>query len=72
MYGLVGLVPTQATFWKFILVLVLFNLATATCVLLLSIAFADVGVAGLFGTLIMLFKCVPLRLSYTGNLLMLV
>ncbi|TCD61218.1 hypothetical protein EIP91_008769 [Steccherinum ochraceum] len=63
-YGLVGLVPTQATFWKFMLILILFNLATATCVLLLSIAIADVGVAGLLGTLIMLFN-----LLFTGLLI---
>jgi len=59
-YGLVGLVPTVAAFWKFMLTLVLFNLTTASVVLWLSIAFADVSVASLVGTLIMLFKCVSL------------
>jgi hypothetical protein len=57
-YGLVGLVPTVAAFWKFILTLVLFNLTTASVVLLLSIAFASISVASLVGTLVMLFKCV--------------
>ena len=59
-YGLVGLVPTVAEFWKFILTLVLFNLTTASVVLWLSIAFASVSVASLVGTLIMLFKFVDI------------
>ena len=57
-YGLIGLVPEVSTFWKFILVLVLFNLTTASVILLLSIAFASTSVASLVGTLIMLFKYV--------------
>jgi hypothetical protein len=57
-YGLVGLVPTVAGFWKFMLTLVLFNLTTASVVLLLSIAFDSIDVASLVGTLVMLFKCV--------------
>lgn len=57
-YGLVGFVPTVSSFWKFLLALVLFNLTTASVVLWLSIAFANVSVASLVGTLIMLFKCV--------------
>jgi ABC-type multidrug transport system ATPase subunit/ABC-type multidrug transport system permease subunit len=63
-YGLVGFVPAVATFWKFLLALVLFNLTTASVVLWLSIAFADVGVASLVGTLIMLFN-----LLFTGLLI---
>ncbi|PCH42135.1 hypothetical protein WOLCODRAFT_25157 [Wolfiporia cocos MD-104 SS10] len=55
-YGLVGLVPTVAGFWKFMLVLVLFNLTTASVILLLSIAFESTSVASLTGTLIMLFN----------------
>ncbi|OSX57659.1 hypothetical protein POSPLADRAFT_1185639 [Postia placenta MAD-698-R-SB12] len=55
-YGLVGLVPTAPAFWKFILTLVLFNLTTASVILLLSIAFASTSVASLIGTLIMLFN----------------
>ena len=38
------------------LALVLFNLTTASVILLLSITFASVSVASLIGTLIMLFK----------------
>ncbi|KAF5349768.1 hypothetical protein D9758_010179 [Tetrapyrgos nigripes] len=63
-YGLAGLVPTVVAFWKFILVLVLFNLATATVVLWLSIAFANTSVASLVGTLIMLYN-----LLFTGLLI---
>jgi hypothetical protein len=55
-YGLIGLVPTVPAFWKFQLVLVLFNLTTASVVLLISVTFADISVASLIGTLIMLFK----------------
>lgn len=57
-YGLIGLVPTLATFWKFQLVMVLFNLTTASVVFLISVAFADISVGSLIGTLIMLFKSV--------------
>ncbi|KAF8072240.1 hypothetical protein FPV67DRAFT_1484538 [Lyophyllum atratum] len=63
-YGLVGLVPTVPAFWKFMLTLVLFNLTTASVVLLLSIAFASISVASLVGTLIMLFN-----LLFTGLLI---
>lgn len=63
-YGLVGFVPNAVAFWKFILVLVMFNLTTASIILLLSIAFASVGVASLVGTLIMLFN-----LLFTGLLI---
>ncbi|KAH8117946.1 hypothetical protein DFH11DRAFT_867335 [Phellopilus nigrolimitatus] len=55
-YRLVGLVPEVATFWKFLLVLVLFNLATASAVLLISVAFASTSVSSLAGTLVMLFN----------------
>lgn len=55
-YGLIGFVPTVAAFWKFQLVLVLFNLTTASVVFLISVAFADISVASLIGTLIMLFN----------------
>ncbi|KAF8150148.1 hypothetical protein B0H34DRAFT_176981 [Crassisporium funariophilum] len=63
-YGLIGLVPTVAAFWKFMLTLVLFNLTTASVVLWLSIAFASVSVASLVGTLVMLFN-----LLFTGLLI---
>ena len=57
-YRLVGLVPEVATFWKFMLVLVLFNLSTASAVLLISVAFESQSVGSLCGTLVMLFKWV--------------
>ncbi|KAJ8594505.1 hypothetical protein M405DRAFT_930167 [Rhizopogon salebrosus TDB-379] len=63
-YGLVGLVPTVPAFWKFMLTLVLFNLTTASVILLLSIAFASTSVASLVGTLVMLFN-----LLFTGLLI---
>ncbi|KAG1759716.1 hypothetical protein EDD22DRAFT_904851 [Suillus occidentalis] len=46
-YGLVGLVPTVPAFWKFMLTLVLFNLTTASVILLLSITFASSSVGEL-------------------------
>ncbi|OBZ66190.1 putative ATP-dependent permease [Grifola frondosa] len=63
-YGLIGLVPTVPAFWKFMLTLVLFNLTTASVILLLSIAFSSTSVASLVGTLIMLFN-----LLFTGLLI---
>ncbi|CED84267.1 Transporter, ABC superfamily (Breast cancer resistance protein) [Phaffia rhodozyma] len=55
-YSTVGLVPTLTEFWKFILTLVLFNLATASVVLFISVAVANNGVASLAGSLVMLFN----------------
>ncbi|KAB5594904.1 ATP-dependent permease [Ceratobasidium theobromae] len=63
-YGLVGLVPELATFWKFMLTLVLFNLTTASVVMLISVVFAQTSVASLVGTLVMLFN-----LLFTGLLI---
>lgn len=57
-YGPVGLVPTVDSFWRFILVLVLFNLTASSSVLLLSVLIKNAGVANLIGSLVMLFKCV--------------
>ena len=62
-YGWIGLVPEVAIFWKFMLTLVLFNLTTATVILLLSIACESTSVASLIGTLVMLYKCVLFPLS---------
>jgi ABC-type multidrug transport system permease subunit len=64
-YGLVGLVPTLPGFWKFLLTLVLFNMTTASVILFVSIAISNTAVAGLVGTLIMLYKYVfpPLQPS---------
>jgi hypothetical protein len=55
-YGLAGLNPEVSCFWKFILTLVLFNLAASSVILFLSIAVADTGVANLLGSLVMLYK----------------
>ncbi|TXT13418.1 hypothetical protein VHUM_00785 [Vanrija humicola] len=55
-YGLAGLNPDVASFWKFILVLVLFNLSAAAIVFFLSVAVPDAGVANLLGSLVMLYK----------------
>ncbi|OJT07359.1 hypothetical protein TRAPUB_1764 [Trametes pubescens] len=63
-YGWIGLVPEVATFWKFMLTLVLFNLTTASVILLLSIGIASTSVSSLVGTLIMLFN-----LLFTGLLI---
>ncbi|KAH9053006.1 hypothetical protein EDB83DRAFT_2395574 [Lactarius deliciosus] len=63
-YGLVGFVPTVTAFWKFILTLVLFNLTTASVILLISIACANTSVASLIGTMVMLFN-----LLFTGLLI---
>jgi ABC-type multidrug transport system ATPase subunit/ABC-type multidrug transport system permease subunit len=63
-YGLVGFVPTVTAFWKFILTLVLFNVTTASVILLISIACANTSVASLIGTMVMLFN-----LLFTGLLI---
>lgn len=55
-YPMVGLVPTAAEFFKFLLILVLFNLAAAAICLLIGIVFKDGGVANLIGSLVMLFS----------------
>ncbi|KAL7420171.1 FAD-dependent urate hydroxylase [Cryptotrichosporon argae] len=55
-YGLAGLNPEVSCFWKFIMTLVLFNLAASSIVLFLSVAVADQGVANLLGSLVMLYN----------------
>lgn len=55
-YGLAGLNPDMSCYWKFIMILVLFNLAAASIVLFLSVAISDTGVANLTGSLVMLYK----------------
>lgn len=55
-YGLVGLNPDLTCFWKFIMVLILFNLTAASIVLFISVAVSDMGVANLIGSLVMLYK----------------
>jgi len=55
-YAPVGLVPAVGSFWRFILVLVLFNLTASSVVLFLSVLIRDPGVANLAGSLVMLFN----------------
>jgi len=55
-YGLAGLNADVSSFWKFIMILVLFNLASSSVVFFLSVAIADAGVASLIGSLVMLYK----------------
>lgn len=55
-YPMTGLVPAWSQFFKFLLVLVLFNLAAAAICLFLGIVFRDGGVANLIGSLVMLFS----------------
>jgi ABC-type multidrug transport system ATPase subunit/ABC-type multidrug transport system permease subunit len=55
-YPMTGLVPDAPHFFKFILILVLFNLAAAGICLFIGIACKDSGVANLIGSLVMLFS----------------
>lgn len=55
-YPMTGLVPEWPGFFKFILVLILFNLAAAAICLFVGIVFRDGGVANLIGSLVMLFS----------------
>jgi ABC-type multidrug transport system permease subunit len=57
-YGLAGLNPEVSCFWKFIMILVLFNLTASSIVFFLSVAISDLGVANLVGSLVMLYKSV--------------
>jgi ABC-type multidrug transport system ATPase subunit/ABC-type multidrug transport system permease subunit len=56
LYPMTGLVPDATHFFKFILVLVLFNLAAAAICLFIGIVCKDSGVASLIGSLVMLFS----------------
>ena len=56
LYPMTGLVPDAPHFFKFILVLVLFNLAAAAICLFIGIVCKDQGVASLIGSLVMLFS----------------
>lgn len=56
LYPMTGLVPDFPHFLKFIIVLVLFNLAAAAICLFIGIIFKDGGVANLIGSLVMLFS----------------
>jgi ABC-type multidrug transport system permease subunit len=55
-YPMTGLVPDSAHFFRFMLVLVLFNLAAAAICLFVGILCKNGGVANLIGSLIMLFS----------------
>ncbi len=55
-YPMVGLVPAWSEFFKFLLIIVLFNLAAAAICLFIGIVFKDGGVANLIGSLVMLFS----------------
>lgn len=55
-YPMVGLIPAWPEFLKFILILVLFNLAAAAICLFIGIIFRDGGLANLIGSLVMLFS----------------
>ncbi|MBE3044375.1 ABC transporter permease, partial [Candidatus Bathyarchaeota archaeon] len=55
-YPMTGLVPDLEHFAKFIIVLVLFNLAAAAICLFIGIVCRDGGVANLIGSLVMLFS----------------
>ncbi|OJD27548.1 hypothetical protein ACJ73_01048 [Blastomyces percursus] len=55
-YPMVGLIPAWPEFLKFMLILVLFNLAAAGICLTIGIIFRDGSVANLIGSLVMLFS----------------
>ena len=55
-YPMTGLVPAWLEFSRFILIIVLFNLAAAAICLFIGIVFKDGGVANLIGSLVMLFS----------------
>jgi drug/metabolite transporter (DMT)-like permease len=53
---MVGLVPDIFTFMRFLLVLVIFNLTSASICLFLGIVFRETSVASLVSSLVMLFS----------------
>lgn len=55
-YPMTGLVPDAQHFFKFLLILVLFNLAASGICLFLGIICKDNGMANLIGSLVMLFS----------------
>lgn len=55
-YPMTGLVPAWGEFWKFVLILVLFNLACAAICLCIGVLIKNGGLANLVGSLIMLFS----------------
>jgi ABC-type multidrug transport system ATPase subunit len=63
-YPMTGLIPAWPQFLKFVLFLVLFNLAAAGIFLFIGVVFRNNGVANLLGVLVMLFS-----LLFSGFLL---
>lgn len=55
-YPLAGLSTDNNAFWKFLLILTLFNLTAASICLVIGIVIQDSGVANLVGSLVMLFS----------------
>lgn len=55
-YPMTGLLPTWPEFWKFMLFIVLFNLAAAMVCLCIGIVVKNQGVSNLIGVLYMLFS----------------
>src|SRR5947209_8888276 len=55
-YHMVGLVDGTAEIFKFLLVLVIFNLTAASICLCIGILFKEIGVASLLSSLVMLFS----------------
>ncbi|KXT06025.1 hypothetical protein AC578_1269 [Pseudocercospora eumusae] len=55
-YPMTGLIPAWGEFFKFILFIVLFNLAAAMAMLFIGICVRNQGVANLLGVLVMLFS----------------
>lgn len=53
---MIGLRPELACLFKFLLVLVLFNITAASACFAISIVFKDLAIANLFATLLMLFE----------------
>jgi ABC-type multidrug transport system ATPase subunit len=63
-YPMTGLIPAWAEFAKFMMFLVLFNLAAAAICLFIGVVIKNAGVANLIGSLVMLFS-----LLFSGFLL---
>ena len=66
-YPMTGLVPHWGNFFKFLLILVLFNFAAAAICLFIGIVFRDPGVANLIGSLTMLFSLLFAGLLLNSN-----
>ena len=66
-YPMVGLDAAAGSFFKFLLILVLFNLASAAICLFIGIVFQDPGVANLIGSLTMLFSLLFAGLLLNAN-----